>query len=516
MKCSVCGKELSSGGQCEHCGQPQTGRQTAESVKKHWESAEAETRRYESKRDKATAKVREEFRQQRVGGRWGCGLMLVALIVLVFVLEGTGLLTDSVDYMNAWWAMEQGEYVRAAELFDRIDSDFLGTRDHREYCQEQVRRATYDEAVSLYDGGDYDQALGMFDALGDYADCRDYARSCTEYILRTLESPVSHWSFEADFSEDSGIESGIRGDAQVRRVVDSRITTAAAFDGSGDYITGGTGANMTEDWTLTVQFAPRSLENVTILTKMDWETGHAPYRLCIRDEQLVWQMTTEDGQTVELVTRSRLHAAEQWYQVAVVKEGMTVTLYLNGEAADSVVLPSPVITGEETLTIGDQPYHGEDAGFGGFHGYIGDVAIYERSVTPLALELSYEAMEYDATHLWDTSFYWLTEGEYGDFFVFFRSEVHDNQMMLAILDVRERSEAVGLVWNPDKSTLCFDDETMLLCYDWYCLEGETWVLVEEDVVPDITFVSEVLSSDLPVYDLSGQVMLEPVIIGGRG
>lgn len=512
MKCSVCGKEISAGSShCPECGQSlNTGKTEFDSVKKLWEAAEAETKRYESRRDKAKADVIAR-RPSGCGKKIGCLLLIAVLIGAVIMVPGFEELLDmGAGYLNAWWAMEQGDYVRAGELFGELD-DFLNAEENGRLCQEKILGEIYENAIDAYQRDDYEQAMALFEQLGDYSDAAAHVKTCARLILEGIPAPVYHWSFDEDLSEAGGTETNQRGDAQVQGVVDSRIRPAAAFDGSGDYITGGTTANVTENWTVELLLAPTSGEDMTVLAKMDWKTGTESYRLYITEGQLVWELVMDSGVVAELRSQTRIQPGERWYQVVLVKSGMDVGLFVNGEKEASLVLSGLVYTGEETLTIGDQTYRSEDCTLTGFRGYIADAAIYENALSEKEAELMYEAVEFSATHLWDTNFYPLPEEADQDHFLTYRA---NGRYEVLVFDLRDQTDETCLDWDAGTGIVSLSGAVEANC-DRYYLEGETWILMETGLESLTTSAEELLGSDLDVYS-GGELMLPRVVIGGRG
>lgn len=512
MKCSVCGKEISAGSShCPECGQSlKNGKAEFDSVKKLWEAAEAETKRYESRRDKAKSDVIAR-RPKGCGRKIGCLLLIAVLVGSAIMIPGfEDLLDMGAGYLNAWWAMEQGDYARAGELFGELD-DFLNAEENARLCEEKLLGEIYDNAISAYQQGDYEQALTLFEQVRGYSDAEAQIKTCTRLILEGIPAPAYHWSFDEDLSEANGTETNQRGEAEVRGVVDSRISPAAFFDGSGDYITGGNTANVTEDWTASLLLAPTSGEDMAVLAKMDWKTGAESYRLYITEGQLVWELAMDSGTVAELRSQTRIQPGERWYHVVLVKSGMDVSLFVNGAKEASLVLAGPVYTGEETLTIGDQTYRDENCTLTGFRGYIADAAIYENALSEKEAELLYEAAEFNATHLWDTSFYALPEEADQEYFLTYRA---NGRYEVLVFDLRDRGDDTCLVWDIDTGVVSLSGAQVANC-DRYYLEGETWILAESALENLYIGAEEPLGSNLDVYSGS-KLFLPRVVIGGRG
>lgn len=511
MKCSICGKELSSLGHCPGCGQLIPEREPCESVKNHWQAVQTETKRYESKLDQAADEVRTQFRKTRNGRRLRLALLAVVIAAAVFFLGGE-MVDSGVQYLNAWWTMERGEYALAAEMFEALDSDFLNAREYAEACRDSARPEYYQEGLEAFASGEYRQALALFEQSGSYSDASDYADRCASEILSGLTAPAYHWSFDEDLSEANGTHSEQRGDAVAKNVVDSRIGGAAILDGDGDYVTGGTGANITENWTLSTLLLPRSWEDMAVLAKMDWATGSFAYRMYIQGGFLVWAVTMENGEILELVSQSAFIPGEKWYLVSVVKEGDQLRLYVDGREEASLTLSGAPAGGEEILTIGDQTFREENCTLTGFRGCVADLAIYETALDALELELMYRVREYDCTHAWDTSFYALPEDALRDHFVIYRSVGEDERTEILVFDLQDDMEDV-IHWYSEEMSFCYGDDSRICNVARYYQEGEEWIYLDSGMEESWTTASDVISSSLSVYR-DGEPALEPLLIGG--
>lgn len=513
MKCEICGSQLPEGStHCASCGQPTRHKREFDSVKKHWDAVGMELKRYGSKRDSAEASVRERYRQNRSGRRWLAIILAVALVICGFTVAKQPLVSG-VTYLNGWWAMEQGDYDRAASLFSQVDGDFLDTRERLAQCEEAQLRACYDMAMEDYRQGNYAGAISLFRALRDYSDAADYAARCAERILEALPAAQYHWSFDGDLSEENGTASEPRGDAAVKGVVDSRLSKAAAFDGSGDYVTGGNGANVTEDWTLELVLVPTSGEDMVVLAKMDWKTGECPYRVLLCGGCLVWELTTADGEIISLQSSSQLLPGEKWYHIVLAKEEMDYSMYIDGVWQDGMVVPGEILQGEQILTIGDQTHRDEGETISGFRGFIADVAIYESALGSIEALLRYETMEALCIRRWDTSYYALPEEAERDNFVIYQSGANDRTEVL-VFDIPEQ-KADHLTWDSDRGCFVVEPGGLSENITVYYLEGEEWVLYDSGMTELFAAPSEIISSNLDIW-LNEEECLPSVLIGGRG
>ena len=92
---------------------------------------------------------------------------LILSLVMLVMLTGC----DSSDYKKAVSLYESGEYAEAVEMFEAL-GDY-------EDSAEMVKACNYQIALELTKAGKYQEALVMFVSLGDYEDCAEQSVFCT-------------------------------------------------------------------------------------------------------------------------------------------------------------------------------------------------------------------------------------------------------------------------------------------------------------------------------------------------
>jgi len=97
---------------------------------------------------------------------------LVAFLTLAMLMMLAG--CDSADYKKAVSLYESGEYMQAMELFEAL-GDY-------EDSPERVLDCNYQIAGELADAGKYQEAYAAFQALGDYKNALDMANACNYQI----------------------------------------------------------------------------------------------------------------------------------------------------------------------------------------------------------------------------------------------------------------------------------------------------------------------------------------------
>lgn len=516
MKCSVCANEIPDGGRfCGVCGQSVAGETEFESVRGHWNAVAKDTEQYETKRKEEAARIRKHSRRIRV--RW----VLMALVViglvgfLTMTDPGKNLANNTVLYANGWWAVQNRDYHLADEYLDTLGNGFLNTRNLKAQCQEAFRQERYEEASALFGAGDFEGALNIYREMGDYRNSVDWAESCLNIIRERLDTPVVEWTFAENLTGSDG--STWSGGAEWKKVVDSQIIHGAYFDGSDQMKLKGS-LTITENWSLSILVASLTEENAQILSVCSKNDDQFSYQLYTRDGHIVWEFHPHSG-VAKLESELVIQPGKRWYFITLSKEGKTLSLYVDGVLQGSAISGDPTTEDREVeLYLGnwdrDTELTAENVPFQGFVGYL---AIYNSTITPAQAELVYEPLAYNATHRWDTSYYFLPEDqEHQDHFIFFHDEYYGNQLCLAMVSMEYEIEDLSLFWFKEAGQVTFGyQDAPVNCVDYYYLEGESWIYIgTEDGFSGLYGVTSVTSSDLPIYDENGEE-IPPVILGGR-
>lgn len=91
---------------------------------------------------------------------------LLLVIVMLAVLTGC----DSADYQKAASLYESGEYAEAMALFEQL-GEYQDAADRATDCNYRI-------ATALQEAGKYQEAMEIFEALGDYEDCVERNIDC--------------------------------------------------------------------------------------------------------------------------------------------------------------------------------------------------------------------------------------------------------------------------------------------------------------------------------------------------
>ena len=114
-------------------------------------------------------------------------ISIVLCLVLAFSLCGCSM----IDYKKAVMLYEGGGYEGAKELFEAL-GDY---EDSADYAQKAGQILDYSRAVELYAGESWAEAAEAFEALGDYEDSAEYLKKAQDEL--TAEKITGRWESEA-------------------------------------------------------------------------------------------------------------------------------------------------------------------------------------------------------------------------------------------------------------------------------------------------------------------------------
>ena len=152
------------------------------------EKAEQERIIAEEKAKLEAKKAEEEARKRKIKEKLPKikKLSIIILSILVVCVVAVVLLVNviipaadrSKAYNNAVALYESGDYDGAIAAFKDLG-------DYKD-CEEKVLEATYQKAETLFLNGDYDGAIAAFKDLGDYKDCEEKVLEATYQKAETL------------------------------------------------------------------------------------------------------------------------------------------------------------------------------------------------------------------------------------------------------------------------------------------------------------------------------------------
>lgn len=244
-------------------------------------------------------------------------------------------------------------------------------------CNDSISQARYQEAISLYDEGKYDEAILLFEEFPDFMDSSEYIVECQVQVMQKI-TPVYEWSFDENLSEIHGTESTVHGDTSI---IDLGGVSVASFDGDGDYISCGRNLNMSDNFTFHTVIRCQDIYKDYSAFFAKYETnGEGPYAFSINQGYVNCWVTDADGYHIEIESETKLEN-NRWYCVSIVRSGTTVSLYIDGalENQDSI---DTVMQNADTVTIGRQALMFEPEEQLQFTGYIESIKIYDRAFDP--------------------------------------------------------------------------------------------------------------------------------------
>lgn len=146
------------------------------------------------------------------------------------------------------------------------------------------------------------------------------------------------------------------GNAQISNVQSKFGGTSASFDGTGDYLSIGSSADLefgTDNGTIEFFFSPSSVPSVAGgLVLRPNSTGYANFSLSFRSTSKIeaYMSLSNTASIPAIIYSSNTLSLNTWYHVAFVKNNLTYTLYVNGVAVGSVTASSHPPTGISTST----------------------------------------------------------------------------------------------------------------------------------------------------------------------
>ncbi len=163
----------------------------------------------------------------------------------------------------------------------------------------------------------------------------------------------------------------VNGNAQIDTAVKKFGTGSIEFDGTGDYLTAPDDAAWdlgSSDFTIEAWVYPTASPAQPIIVGQ-WTSSYAWVLLLSNDGNRYLRGLLYNGSFNDYVSTSAL-SLNSWNHCAFVREGNTVSLYLNGTSVYSTTFTGSVSTSTSALSIG-----ANSAGGSPFQGYLDDIRI---------------------------------------------------------------------------------------------------------------------------------------------
>ena len=369
MICPFCKNEIADNTQfCPHCGKTVM-KITGESrpSKTYWQSFEREA--VEEKKRRQEKEV-EAIAEERKKKRTVMAILICAVISVMAICYFTIIMPEQ-QYQKAVQLYQSGKYQEALGIFEKLGNR-KNSAEMIDLCRDSIREDQYKNAIDLYESGHYEEALPLFEELNDFSDSKKYKAICQTEILQDFK-PVYEWKFDSDLSETNGNESIVFGDTTLVNFENNKV---AAFDGDGDYISCGNGIDMGDAFTFNAVICCLDIYKDYSGFFAKYETnGEGPYAFSINQGYVNCWVTDSYGNHIEVESDTKLEN-NQWYCVSIVRDGETISLYLDGKLEKQDHIDS-VEQNLDTVTIGRQALMFEPEDQLQFTGYIDSITIYD-------------------------------------------------------------------------------------------------------------------------------------------
>lgn len=119
----------------------------------------------------------------------GKGWKVLGLVILCAAIIAGGVWYQgehkkSELYVNALQKVVAEQYEDAISIFEQI-GDYKDSEEQIANCEEHIKENLYVQAIGLFDSKSYDEAITIFEELGDYKDSQEQIVSCNERIEAT-------------------------------------------------------------------------------------------------------------------------------------------------------------------------------------------------------------------------------------------------------------------------------------------------------------------------------------------
>jgi len=316
------------------------------------------------------------------------------------------LMNTSSRFVNLWEAekllgspLPDGWNIRSLEVESSIQSQVLGSEDGTSGSAEIYlpKSSYYKIAVRTVRSTVHGRLnLNVDSTPISIFDC---------YVgAPARENSVLHLTFDENTGATARDGSIHRNDGTIYGATwtDGKLGSALEFDGLNNYveIADDTSLNFTGDgtWEAWIKVPPTE-EKMWILTKgTGWGQNQAQYEIMVWSDGKLKFRTWGDSE-FRIASESRVDTNE-WVHVAVVKEGTTYRLYVNGVKEAEATGPVELPVTNSVLSIGYLRYHSEKYYF---KGVIDEVRIYDRALSENEL--------FESSFQWfETEPFWLDLG----------------------------------------------------------------------------------------------------------
>lgn len=164
----------------------------------------------EDRRLKAERKAEEEHKAAAARAQKNKKIAMIATPIAVVVIVAGVLIFNAAQsqqeeaarqesYNTGLALLEAGEYDEAVAVFEEL-GDYQDSAEQITVAEDRKLSAAYDKAVSLFERGEYDAAASAFEALGDYRDSAEQAETAEneELYQKAMELYIKEQPLNVD------------------------------------------------------------------------------------------------------------------------------------------------------------------------------------------------------------------------------------------------------------------------------------------------------------------------------
>ena len=173
MICPFCKKEIP-----DHTQTVASAESTGGASATYWNSVEKEAERDNKIRIDAENKIQEKKNAKK---RTAIGALIciaaVAIAICYFLI-----IRPAQQYESALALFENGEFNDSLQIFESLGNYKDSTRQ-AELCRDNIREEDYLTAINLYETGNYSEAISAFRDLDDYQGSKEYIGECEVALI---------------------------------------------------------------------------------------------------------------------------------------------------------------------------------------------------------------------------------------------------------------------------------------------------------------------------------------------
>ena len=203
----------------------------------------------EERRLKAERKAEEEHKAAVARAKKNKKIAMIAIPIAVVAIIAGVLIFNVVQrqqeeaarqesYNTGLALLEAGEYDEAVAVFEEL-GDYQDSAEQIVVAEDRKRSAAYDEAVLLFERGEYDAAASAFEALGNYRDSAEQAETAENeglyqeaMELYPTEQPLNVDTLNAVLEIMQGISQDYKDTSDIIAEITAAIEQIQNFDGT--------------------------------------------------------------------------------------------------------------------------------------------------------------------------------------------------------------------------------------------------------------------------------------------